>query len=57
MKFHVYANAADFGAIEAKSEHEARDIAARMAGYESEADMEDQIGQPSEITAVEADDE
>ena len=57
MKFHVYANAADFGAIEAKSEHEARDIAARMAGYESEADMEDQIGQPSEITAVKADDE
>lgn len=55
MKFHVYANAADFGVIEAGSAHEARDIAARMAGYESEADMEDQIGQPSEITAVEAD--
>lgn len=53
MKFNVYANAAEFGIIAAGSAQEARDIAAQMAGYESEADMEKQIEQKSEIVAVE----
>jgi len=50
-KYHVSANAADFGIIDADSEQEARDEAARMAGYQSEADMVAQIDQPSELIA------
>ena len=53
-KFNVYANACEFGIIEAESAKEACDKAAQMAGYESVADMEKQIGQPSEIVAEEA---
>ena len=52
-KFNVYANACEFGIIEAESAKEACDKAAQMAGYESVADMEKQIGQ-SEIVAEEA---
>ena len=48
------AGAAEFGIIEANSAQEARDIAAQMAGYESEADMEKQLEQDSEIVALEA---
>lgn len=51
MKFTVYANASEFGVIEAANEQEARDKAAQMAGYKSEADMVEQIGQTSEIVA------
>ena len=51
MKFNVYANACEFGIIEAGSEQEARDIAAQMAGYESESDMVKQLAQPSELIA------
>jgi hypothetical protein len=50
----VHANLCDFGMIVANSEQEARDLAAQMAGYENEADMVEQIGQPSEIVAEEA---
>jgi hypothetical protein len=53
MEFRVYANACDFGIIEAETAQEARDKAARIAGYESEADMERQLEQPSEIIADE----
>lgn len=49
--YNVYANACEFGLIEAATEQEARDKAAQIAGYESEADMEQQLGQPSEIVA------
>lgn len=51
-KFHVRANACDFGVIEATDEQNARDLAAEMAGYKSEEDMTKQIGQASEIVAV-----
>ena len=51
-KFHVYANAADFGIIEADDEQQARDFAAQMAGYRSEADMAERLEQPSEIVAT-----
>lgn len=51
--FNTYANACEFGLIEAETAQEARNTAARMAGYESEADMEAQLGQPSEIVAEE----
>lgn len=50
-KFNVYANACEFGIIEAASKQDARDEAARMAGYENEADMEKQLEQKSEIVA------
>ena len=50
-KFRVYANACDFGTIEARTEQEARDLAAQMAGYESEAQMVETLAQPSEIVA------
>ena len=49
--FNVYANACEFGLIDAATEQEARDLAAQMAGYESEADMVERLGQPSEIVA------
>ena len=53
-KFNVYANEFEFGMIEAATQQEARDAAAQMAGYESEAEMEERLGQPSEIVAEEA---
>lgn len=52
-KYHVNANGADFGEAEAKDEQEARDVAARMAGYQSEADMVERLGKPSELVARE----
>ena len=52
--YNVYANACEFGLIEAANAQEARDKAAQMAGYESEADMVERLGQPSEIVAEEA---
>lgn len=53
--FNVTANACEFGLVEAATAQEARDIAAQMAGYKNEADMESQLGQPSEIVAEEID--
>lgn len=54
MKYQVSANDCDFGVIEADTEQEARDKAAQMAGYKSEADMVEMLNQPSEIVANEA---
>lgn len=54
MKYQVSANNCDFGVIEASTEQEARDKAAQMAGYASEADMAERLGQQSEIVANEA---
>lgn len=51
--YRVYANACDFGSFTAASEQEARDLAAKMAGYLSEADMIEQLGQPSEMKVQE----
>jgi hypothetical protein len=53
--FNVTANACEFGLIEAATAQEARDLAAQMAGYKSEADMQAQLEQPSEIVAEEVD--
>ena len=53
MFFHVKANEADFGIIKAGSAQEARNIAAAMAGYASEAEMSARLEQKSEIVAVE----
>ena len=50
--FNVTAGACEFGLIEAATDQEARDLAAQMAGYQSEADMEAQLEQHSEIVAV-----
>lgn len=58
--YRVEANVTVMGTYTADSEQEARDLCARDAGYESEADMERQLGAPSELVAVEkleADDE
>lgn len=52
-RYQVNANAADFGVIEAANEQEARDKAAQMAGYKSEAHMVEMLEQPSEIVATE----
>lgn len=46
--YHVYANAAE-GYYEADDEQGARDAFAMDAGYQSEADMVEQLEQPSEI--------
>ena len=58
--YQVEANGTVMGTYTAESEQEARDLCAQDAGYESEADMELQLGAPSELMAVEkieADDE
>ncbi|MBO3706661.1 MAG: hypothetical protein J5X21_09665 [Candidatus Accumulibacter sp.] len=52
--FRVFANACDFGLIDADNAQEARDLAAQMAGYDSEADLVERLGEPSEIIAEEA---
>jgi hypothetical protein len=51
-KFNVRANDCAFGEIEAATAQDARDIAAKMAGYKSESDMIIQIESSSEIVAV-----
>ena len=53
LRYNVYANACEFGIIEAASAQEARDIAAQMAGYKNEADLEERLESPSEIIAEE----
>ena len=58
--YRVEANGTVMGSYTAESEQEARDLCAQDAGYESEADMELQLGAPSELVAeakIEADDE
>lgn len=51
-KYTVTANGAEFGTYEASSEQEARDLCAQDAGYKSEADMVEQLGQESNLVAV-----
>lgn len=52
-QFEVSANGSTFGVYEADSEQGARDACAVDAGYKSEADMVERLGQPSELVAVE----
>lgn len=52
-KFEVSANGHVFGIFAASSEQDARDLCAREAGYEDEADMADRLKQASELVAVE----
>jgi hypothetical protein len=47
----VTANGAIIGTYDAASEQAARDAAAQEAGYQSEADMVDQLEQPSDLIA------
>lgn len=53
-KFQVSANGHVFGEYEASTELAARDLCAQDAGYKNEADMVDQLGQPSELVAERA---
>lgn len=50
-KYTVSANCIEFGIYEADSEQAARDLCAQDAGYKSEADMEAQLEQASELVA------
>lgn len=52
-QFEVSANGHVFGAYEAATEQEARDLCAIDAGYNSEADMVAKLEQPSELVASE----
>lgn len=52
-KYTVTVNACDFGQIAAETAKDARDKAAQMAGYKCESDMEEQLGQASEIVVEE----
>jgi hypothetical protein len=52
-KYEVSANDTIFGVYDAESESEARDLCARDAGYESEADMAQRLGEKSALVAVE----
>ena len=47
----VSANGTIFGQYEASNEEEAKNMCAIDAGYKSEADMVNQLEQPSEFTA------
>ena len=51
--YEVSANGAVFGTYEADDEQAARDLCAKDAGYESEADMERRLEQGSELIATE----
>lgn len=51
--YEVSANGIVFGTYASDSEQGARDLCARDAGYESEADMVDRLDQPSELKARE----
>ena len=51
--YEVSANGTVFGTYEADSKQAARDLCAQDAGYQSEADMESQLEQESELVAVE----
>lgn len=51
--YRVEAGNTVMGTYTAESEQEARDLCARDAGYESESDMEIQLGAPSELVAEE----
>lgn len=51
-QFQVSANGTTFGTYAADSEQGARDLCAIDAGYKSEADMEAQLGQRSELVAT-----
>jgi hypothetical protein len=50
----IYTNAYDFGLIEAIDEQHARNLVAQIAGYQSEADMVERLGRPSEIAVEKA---
>jgi hypothetical protein len=52
-KYEVSANDAVFGIYVAENEQHARDICARDAGYDSEAEMIDSLERPSELRATE----
>lgn len=51
--YEVSANGTVFGTYEAETEQQARDLCARDAGYESEAEMTESLEQPSELEARE----
>lgn len=51
-KFQVQANGTVFGVYEADDQQQARDLCAQDAGYDSEADMVEQLGRPSELVAI-----
>lgn len=51
-QYQVVANGTDFGAYEAESAQIARDLCAQDAGYKSEADMAERLGQSSELMAT-----
>ena len=52
-QFEVSANGHVFGIFAASSEQAARDLCAKEAGYDDEADMVDRLEQASELVAVE----
>jgi hypothetical protein len=52
----VHANGRPFGVFIARTPQDARDALANDAGYESEADMVEQLGQPSEMKTLDIDD-
>lgn len=54
-KYIVSANGTEFGTYEADSEQAARDLCAQDAGYKSEADMVERLGQASDLIATIAD--
>lgn len=49
--YNVCVGACDLGQIEAPTEQQARDRAAQMVGYESEADMAIDLDPPPEVIA------
>lgn len=50
-QYQVSANGTIFGTYEAETEQQARDLCAQDAGYASEADMVERLGQGSDLIA------
>ena len=49
--YNVCVGACDLGQIEAPTEQKARDLAAQMVGYESEAELRKDLDQAPEVIA------
>lgn len=49
--YNVHVGACDLGQIQAPTEQKARDLAAQMVGYESEAELGKDLDPPPEVIA------
>ena len=53
--YNIRVGACDLGQVEAQTEQQARDLAAQMVGYESEAELGKDLEQTPEVVAERVD--